>query len=145
MKQITTIATAFAAMLTLTLTAQAHTNPEDAAQRCVAEIDSVADRCQEVVGDQTKNSVVRIKRLLRLGRVDAAIAEARECRQKATRTVRFCSGQINELCERCVRYLLSVGAEGLARRVSLHCDDTQGDLRVLLQRQEEILSDALNG
>ncbi|MFP6764903.1 MAG: hypothetical protein VB858_14855 [Planctomycetaceae bacterium] len=145
MKQITTIATAFAAMLTMTLTAQAHSNPDDAAQRCVTQIDTVADRCQEVIADQTLNAVVRIERLLRLGRVEAAIAEARESHAEATATVRFCSGMIDDICEKGVRYLLSVGANTLARRVQNHCDETRDGLLDLLDRQLEFLDDALNG
>jgi hypothetical protein len=145
MKQITTFVTAFAAMLTMTLTAQAHANPEDAAQRCVKQINTVADRCQEVVADQTLNAVDRIERLLRIGRVEAAIAEARESREEAMQTVRLCSGKIDGLCEKGVRYLLSVGANKLARRVQFHCDETQDGLDVLLDRQLQILDDALNG
>jgi len=145
MKQITTIATAFAVMLTMNLTAQARSNPEDAAQRCVAQIDTVADRCHEVVADQTLNAVDRIQRLLRIGRVEAAIAEARTSREEATQTVRFCSGMIDDICGKGVRYLLSVGADSLARRVQFHCDETQDSLKVLLDRQLEILDDTLNG
>lgn len=145
MKQITTFATAFAAMLTMTLTAQAHTNLEGAAQRCVNLINTVADRCQEVVADQTLNAVDRIERLLRIGRVETAIAEARESREEAMQTVRLCSGKIDDICEKGVRYLLSVGANKLARRVQSHCDETQDGLQVLLDRQLDILDDALNG
>jgi len=145
MKQITTIATAFAALLTMTLTAQAHSNPEDAAQRCVTQVNTVADRCQEVVADQTLNAVVRIERLLNAGRVEAAIAEARASHEEATQTVRFCSAMIDDICENGVRYLLSVGADSLARRVYSHCEETRDSLKVLLDRQLEILDDALNG
>jgi hypothetical protein len=145
MKRIATIATAFAALLTITLTAQAHVQPADVAARCVSQVDQIVDRCTEVVADDTAECVIRIRRLLRAGRDEAAAAAARECHQNSRQTVRMCSGMIDDLCHECVRYLINVGATQLARRVYNHCEDAQESLQILLDRQQEILSDALNG
>lgn len=145
MRRIATIATAFAALLTVTLTAQAHVQPADVAARCVNQVDEIVDRCTEVVADDTAECVLLIRRLKRAGRDEAAAAAARECHQKSKETVRMCSGMIDDLCDNCVRYLANVGAFQLARRVYNHCEDAQESLRILLSRQQEILSDALNG
>jgi hypothetical protein len=145
MTRLATIATAFAALLAITLTAQAHVQPADVAARCVSHVDDIVDRCTGVVADDTAECVITIRRLLRAGRVDAAAAAARECHQNSRQTVRMCSGMIDDLCHECVRYLVNVGATQLARRVYNHCEDAQESLRILLDRQQEILSDALNG
>ena len=145
MRRIATIATAFSALLTITLTAQAHVQPADVAARCASQVDEIVDRCTGVVADDTAECVITIHRLLRLGRDKAAAAAARECHQNSRETVRMCSGMIDDLCNECVRYLVNVGATQLARRVYNHCEDAQESLQILLDRQQEILSDALNG
>ena len=145
MTRLATITTAFAALLATTLTAQAHVQPADVAARCVSHVDDIVDRCTGVVADDTVECVDNIHRLLRAGRVEAATAAARECHQNSRQTVRMCSVMIDDLCDECVRYLVNVGATQVARRVYDYCEGAQESLQILLDRQQEILSDALNG
>ena len=145
MNRLTTIAAVFALVLTSTLTAQAHVDPADVAERCVNHVDGIVERCQNVIADETHDCVMEIRRLLRAGRDEAAAAVARECLQSGREHVRVCSNEITDTCIECVRYLVNVGANQLARRVYHHCGDAIDGFDVLLARQEEILYDALNG
>ena len=120
MSRLTTIAAVFAVVLSSTLTAQAHVNPADVAERCINHVDNVADRCHNAIADDTHDCVIEIRRLLRAGRDEAAAAVARQCLQDGRETVRKCSIEITDICTECVRYLLNVGADQLARRVYHH-------------------------
>ena len=144
MNRLTTIAAVFAVVLTSTLTAQAHVDPADVAERCVNQVDGMAERCHNAIADDTIDCVAKIHRLLREGRDEAAAAVARDCLQNGRETVRICSNEITDTCTECVRYLVNVGANHLARRVFHHCGDVIDAFDVLLARQEEILADALH-
>ena len=145
MSRLTTLAAAFTVVLATTLTAYAHVNPADVAERCVAHIDRVSDRTHNAVADSTQDCVADIRRLLQAGREDAAHAVARRCAQDGRETVRRASAEIRDSRSECVRYLNSVGANQLARRVYNHADEILSELETLLDRQQQILTDALNG
>jgi hypothetical protein len=54
MSQLKTITSVCAVVLGTALNAQAHVNPEDVAERCVKHVDSVAERAQTVIADDTQ-------------------------------------------------------------------------------------------
>jgi precorrin-2 methylase len=139
------MAAVFAVVLGTTLTAYAHVNPVDVAERCVNHIDNVSDRAHNAVADDTQECVTEIRRLLRAGREEAAHAVARRCAQDARETVRIASEEIEATCAECIRYLTDVGANPLARRVYNYCEEVLADFDTLLDRQQQILADALNG
>ncbi len=145
MSRLTTMAAVFAVVLGTTLSAYAHVNPADVAERCVNHVDNVSDRAHNAVADDTQECVAEIRQLLRAGRENAAHAVARRCAQDARETVRRASAEIKDTCSECIRYLNNVGATRLARRVYNHCEDVLAGFDTLLDRQQQILADALNG
>ena len=145
MSQLKTIASVCAVVLGTALNAQAHVNPQDAAERCVKHVDSVVERAQTVIADDTQECAQKIRRLIRVGRVEAAHAVARKCAEDAQRVVRLAAVEITTTFDGCVRYLDSVGAFQLARRITNYCKDTIAGFDELLARQQQILVDALRG
>ena len=144
MSRLVTFSVVLTVVLGSALTAQAHVNPVDAAERCVARVDNIAERAENAIAEDTRECVEKIRRLIRAGRVEAAHAVARKCRQDARDIVRRASEEIRETCSKCVRYLASVGASQLARRVYDHCEGVLDSFETLLNRQQQILADALN-
>jgi hypothetical protein len=144
MNRLMTFAAVLTAVLSSALTAQAHLNPAEVAERCVHRIDRIADRAENAIAEDTQECVEEIRLLIRTGRVEAAHEVARQCHNDAREVVRRASAEIRETCSECVRYLVNVGANQLARRVYDHCDDVLDDLESLLDRQQQILADALN-
>ncbi|MCP4854029.1 MAG: hypothetical protein GY903_06010 [Fuerstiella sp.] len=145
MSRLKTITSVCAVVLGTALNAQAHVNPQDAVERCVNHVDSVAERAQTVIADDTRACADRIRRLIRAGRVEAAHAVARKCVKDTRDVVRLATVEITTTCDKCVRYLDSVGAFELARRVINYCKDSVASFDELLARQREILADALRG
>ncbi len=144
MSKLMTLAAMFVVAYTLTMTAQAQANPVEAAQRCVTHVNRVADRAEAVIADDTAACLQEIRRLLCAGRVEAAHAVARRCHQDAKEVVRRAAAEIDTVCTNCIRYLDSVGAFRLARRVDNHCGLVLDGLDALLDRQQQALADALN-
>lgn len=145
MSRLKTIAAVCAVILGTALNAQAHVNPQDVAERCVNHVDSVAERAESAIAENTLECVEEIRRLIRAGREEAAHAVARQCAQDAREVVRLATTEITDTCEECIRYLTSVGADGLARRVYHYCEDTVAGFEILLARQQAILAEALRG
>ena len=145
MSRLKTIAAVCAVVLGATLNAHAHFNPQDVAERCVNHVDSVVERAENAIAEDTLASVEEIRRLIRAGRDEAAHAVARQCAQDAEEIVRLATAEIGDTCEECIRYLTSVGADGLARRVYNYCEDSVAGFEVLLARQQAILAEALRG
>ena len=126
-------------------TVDAHENPVDAAQRCVARVNHIVERCENAAADETQECIRKIRRLLEAGHRDRAVAVARDCIQSARQRTRNCIAEVRDVCGECIDYLLSVGAERLARRVRNACGDAIEDLENLLERQENAIQQALNG
>lgn len=144
MSKVMTLGAMFVVAYTFTFTAQAQANPGDAAARCAGHVNRVADRAEAVIGESTVTCLEEIRRLLCAGRVEAATAVARQCHQDAREVVRRASAEINRVCSDCIRYLDSVGEFQLARRLDNHCQSVLESLDALLDRQSQILTDALN-
>ena len=145
MSRLKTIAAACAVILGATLNAQAHVNPQDVAERCANHVDSVVERAENAIAENTLGCVEEIRRLIRAGRDEAAHAVARQCAQDAEEVVRLATAEIRDTCEECIRYLMNVGAGALARRVYNYCDDAVAGFEELLARQHAILAEALRG
>jgi hypothetical protein len=121
----------------------ARADAESTAGRCVAEIQNTVDRSGAFVADQTAETVVLINRLLNIGRVEAAIAAARECVQQTRQDMRLASDYINGVANECIRKLVRMDEFQLARRVDYARNAAFDQLASFLDRQERALSDAL--
>jgi hypothetical protein len=121
----------------------ARADAESTAGRCVAEIQNTVDRSGSFVADQTAETVVLINRLLNVGRVEAAIAAARECVQQTRQDMRLASDYINGVANECIRKLVRMDEFRLARRVDYARNAAFDELASFLDRQERALSDAL--
>ena len=84
-----------------------------------------------------------INRLLNIGRVEAAIAAARECVQQTRQDMRLASDYINGVANECIRKLVRMDEFQLARRVDYARNAAFDELASFLDRQERALSDAL--
>ena len=136
---------ALSVLIISALNAEAQTSPRDAVERCVNHVDSVVERAQNVISEDTIECVQTIRRLLACGRVDLAHQVARECLAEGREVIRRARAEVVETCDRCIDYLLSIGANRLARRVAAYCDDAVATLKQLGERQEQAISDAFNG
>lgn len=145
MSRLKTIAAVCAVVLGATLNAHAHVNPQDVAERCVNHVDSVVERAENAIAEDTLASVDEIRRLIRAGRDEAAHRVARQCSQDAEEIVRLATAEIRDTCEECIRYLFNGGAGAMARRVYNYCEDSEAGFEVLLARQQAILVEALRG
>ncbi len=125
------------------LPATARADAESIAARCVANIQNTVDRSEAVVADRTAETVVLIDRLLNAGRVEAAIAAARDCVQQTREDLRLAGDYINDVSNACIRRLVRMQEHQLARRVDHARSDAFDELASLLDRQELVLSDAL--
>jgi len=143
MSRLKTIAAVCAVVLGTTLNAYAHVNPQDVAERCVSHVDSVVERAENAIAEDTLASVEEIRRLIRAGRNEAAHAVARQCAQDAEEIVRLATAEIGDTCEECIRYLVNVGMGALARRVYNYGEESEAGFAVLLARQQAILAEAL--
>ena len=132
----------FAASVTA---ADAYTNPEDVAARCVDQVQSIDQRVTTAISDETQRCVGIIQRLVANNRHAAARQVARDCIEHARNKVRAATPEIQDLCDRCTGWLVELGLFNLARRVNSACEDTIDGFSVLLSRQEEILRNALRG
>ena len=130
---------ALAALLPGTAKADSQT----AAKRCVQKIQDTVDRFEWVVTDRTQETVVVIKRLLDAGRIELAIAEARECIAQSQADGRAAANYINDLADECVRRLVLKMEFSLARRVDHARNAAIDQITDILDRQEKVLSDAL--
>jgi len=123
----------------------ARADAESIAARCVAKIHTTVDRSASVVADKTHETVELIERLLNAGRVEAAIAAARDCVNESRQDMRLASNYINDISNECIRRLVRMGEYQLARRVDNIRNIAYGQLASFLERQEQVLSDALGG
>jgi len=123
----------------------AHTNPEDLAARCVGAMNGIVDRCQKAAADEAEECVRKIRRLLADGQEQAARRVAAECIQSATERTEKCANRVKRICDECIDQLLSLGAPQLARRVNNACEDAISDLRSTLQREKNMIRNALGG
>ncbi len=125
-------------------TASAH-DPEDIAHRCAHRVNQIVHRCNTATAEETHECVRKINALLEQGRVDAAHAVARECIQSATERTRKCIHAVDTTCEECIDILLRLGAPDLARRIANICDHAVEVLKTTLQREKNIIREALAG
>lgn len=125
--------------------ADAYTNPEDVAARCVDEVQAIDRRVTTAISDETQRCVGIIQRLVANNRHEAARQVARDCIERARTKVRAATMEIESLCDRCTGWLVDLGLYKLARRVNSVCKDTIDGFSVLLSRQEEVLRNALRG
>ena len=121
----------------------ARADAESTAARCVAIIQNTVDRSEAVVASRTTDTVVLIDRLLNAGRVEAAIAAARDCVQQTHEDLRLAGDYINDVSNTCIRRLVRMQEYQLARRVDNARNDAFEELANMLDRQEHALSDAL--
>ena len=125
-------------------TASAH-GPEEIAHRCAHRVNHIVHRCNNAASEETHECVRKINALLEQGRVDAAHAVARECIQSATERTRRCVTAVDNTCEECIDILLRLGAPELARRLANICDHAVEGLKTTLQREKNIIREALAG
>ncbi|MDG2221301.1 MAG: hypothetical protein P8L85_07980 [Rubripirellula sp.] len=129
----------FAAMLP----GVAKADGEALAARTFSNIRDTVDRVEWNMADQTGDTVDLIRRLLNAGRVEAAIAAARSCVQQSRENARAAASYINQVADRGIRSLVSRMEFELARRVDHARNAAIDHLKSLLDRQEQVLSDAL--
>lgn len=120
-------------------------DPVEIAQRCTQRVTQIVERCDNAAADETRECVRRINALLDAGRSEAAEAVAEECVRSATQRARNCSAAIEAICDECVDILLTLGEPQLARRVNNVCEGAVEHLRISLQRQKNIIRQALAG
>ena len=123
----------------------AHQNPQDVAERCVAHVRQIVNRCENAAAQQTSACLKQVRELLAAGRKDLAIIAVRECLRAARERTRLATAEVREICGRCIDYLLQIGEDRLAARVRNVCAEAIEAIEHLLQRQENALRSALNG
>ena len=116
---------------------------ESTAARCVAKIHNTVDRSEAVISDNTQEAFRLINRLLDAGRVEAAIAVARDCVSDSRQTMRQAANYIEDVANECIRKLVRMEEYQLARRVDYARNAAFDQLTNFLERQEQALSDAL--
>ncbi len=141
MKSLLTICAA-AALMMVTSTASAQTDPEAVAARCVSQVNDIVDRCQSAASDETTECLKTIRRLLAAGRERAARRVAKECIRSATARTEKCVKRVNRICNACIELLQRLGAPALARRVNNVCEEAIADLRTTLQREKAAIRNA---
>lgn len=141
MKSLLTICAA-AALMMVTSTASAQTDPDAVAARCVNKVNQVVDRCQSATSDETTECLKTIRRLLAVGRERAARRVAKECIRSLTAQTEKCADLVNRICNACIEKLQRLGAPALARRVNNVCEEAIADLRTTLQREKAAIRNA---
>lgn len=121
----------------------AKADAESAAARCVSGIQNTVQRSESLVAERTAETVVLIDRLLNAGRVEAAVAAARDCVQQTREDLRLAGNYIDDITNDCIRSLVRMQEYQLARRVDNARETAFGSLVNLLERQENALADAL--
>jgi hypothetical protein len=124
---------------------QAQENPVEAAQRCLARVEQLVSRCENVAAEETQRCLHEIRRLKADGQDEAAIEVARECVARSRQRTRLCSAEIREICTRCIDYLLQFGLEDLAHRIRYNCGAAIDQLETIHARVENAIQQALNG
>jgi hypothetical protein len=122
----------------------ARADAESIAARCVTEVQNTVSRVEFIVAQRTTDTVRLIKRYLSVGRVEEAIAAARQCVDQTKDDMRAAAQYITRVCDHCINKLLRMEEYQLARRVAYACDSAIGKFSGLLDRQELVLADALN-
>ena len=117
---------------------------ESTAARCVAKVQNTVDRSATVVSDRTSETLQVIDRLLNSGRVEAAIAAARDCVQETRSDLLLAGNYITDVANECIRALIRMDEHQLARRVDNARKTAIDTLGSMLERQEWVLSDALD-
>lgn len=124
---------------------RAQDNPVDAAQRCIARIEQLVNRCENAATEETQQCIHEIRRLKADGQQEAAIRVARECVARSRQRTRACIAEVREVCVRCIDYLLGFGLEELAHRVRYNCATAIERLETIEHRVENAIQEALNG
>lgn len=113
------------------------------ARRCVARVDRAVDRNRNVAAEKTAACLETIRGLLAAGNERRAILEARRCIDAAEDRAEASAIIVNRVCTECRQTLRELGAFELAARVDNVCDDAIAELRTILQRQKNALTNAL--
>jgi len=125
--------------------AEADSDPESAAARCLARVEHLEQRCINAVEGDVESTLQEIRRLLADGQTEAAAQSARQCLRATRANVRLCVSEIRETCSRCIDFLILWGAEELAARVRWNCGAAIESLENLVPRVENALQGALAG
>ena len=136
---------AFTSLCFTSTSVRAHENPIDAAQRCIARVEQLVDRCENAASEETQQCLHEIRRLKADGQHEAAIRVARECVARSRQRTRACISEVREVCTRCIDYLLEFGLEELAHRVRYNCAAAIEHLETIQHRVENEVQEALNG
>ena len=96
-------------------------DPVKLAQACVAAATRIADHCVAANSKQADSAVGKIEKLLEEGKDRAARKVARHAIGHINRRSARCVARINHRCRHCVKVLLRLGEEELARRVAAVC------------------------
>lgn len=122
----------------------ARADAETTAARAVTEIQNTVDRSASLVSERTSETLQLIDRLLAIGRVEAALAAARQCVQQTQGDLRSAGNYISDVANGCIRNLVRMDEYELARRVDYARKAAFDELVSLLDRQESVLSDAFD-
>ncbi len=134
--------TSFAICLGMVSTATAQ-DPVDIAQRCARRVNQLVQRCDNAAAEATSECVRKINALQNAGREEAAKEVAEQCIRKATQRARNCAAAVESVCDECIDVLLEMGEPQLARRLNNICEDALEHIRTTLQRQKNIIREAL--
>ena len=126
-------------------TSNARADAETMGSRCVNQVHATLDRVESRVADRTTATVTLIERYLAVGRVEAATLAARECFQETKEDLRLAANYMTRICDHCVERLRRMKEFRLARRVANTCSSAIDQLAILLDRQKQVLDDALHG
>lgn len=118
-------------------------SPEDVANRCAARVEQIVERATNAAKDETRVCVRKINALQDQGRDEAAKNVARECITNATQRTRNAVRYVNAVCDECIEVLLRLDAPRLARRINHLCEEAVETLRVILNREKNVILDAL--
>ena len=116
---------------------------ENDAVRCVGEINRTVDRLEESLANRAVETVTVIDRLLLAGRFEAAAAAARDCVSDSRNDVRAANTYINRVANLCIRHLIDQEQFTEARRLDSYRHAALERVLSALERQERVLSDAL--